>query len=798
MVFFRRILIFAPLLLLPLTSCVKPTLQDLSPDTPNGTLKAEPSTAGLTITLGGDSTHLYAVSLNAGIWRSNGANAQWQQLLNSPQRAYSLAVDPENPLHLVTGERQDDTIPPSSGTSGIWESFDAGDTWTYILNPLNLGCSGQAISSVVFDGRRNLFAGTTCGVARRLYKSTAFTIVAGQSTAISALVATPNRIWARNGLDILFGDSAGDNWQTVKIPAKYSQPDEKFTLGATDGFAYIDCCNVQPSVCGRENTLVIYNVSSNTWYLQPRLTNTSDPPATGCDGTGLGGSLFLRSFFTVPQNAGSLILFDSSAQEVYEATPGVSDGIALTWNRPLGAFCKHCTNQDAVHSDTWDFLYVPPAGNEWVSNDGGVYEHQPLPVQPWRMRNWGLHTHHVHTLTLLNGPSIAYPTSDNDAWFSSFITSPSSWHATDLGDVNWSDGDVANAQHALVARDSSCASLVSPITGASQDIAITYDAVLEGPEGFKIIQSLASENYAVNGAMDAVMLVRLPLHYHGGVCEAPAPDLTVSGELGSAAHNGELYLIRNPHFDSNPNINKSAGQGWSLEVAVPLGTTRFWVSGGHANPVYYAYTRQAGQGHLYRHGVGSQWQELNVQGKIADPTPYSDSQMVDSVFKGPVFVNPYNPAELYVLTATGVRVSEDSGTSFNPDTQLSQLITGNSTYRLLPGFAGDKAYNVRFTNRFNLNPMGALTSMAFRRDKPDTLVAASPYTGIFYKEGGGAWTDLNSFFPNPIAPISSVAIDSESIYFATEGRGIFRLIAYQNAGLYLWLQRDRNQRAAQR
>ena len=75
---------------------------------------------------------------------------------------------------------------------------------------------------------------------------------------------------------------------------------------------------------------------------------------------------------------------------------------------------------------------------------------------------------------------------------------------------------------------------------------------------------------------------------------------------------------------------------------------------------------------------------------------------------------------------------------------------------------------MRKTNRCNLNPMGALTSMAFRRDKPDIVVAASPYTGIFCKCGSTDRTRLNSFFPNLIAPISSVAGDADSIYFATE------------------------------
>jgi hypothetical protein len=790
---FRRQLLvpLVSMLLLPLGACVRPSLQDISPDLPAGTIKADPSPSGLTVSLAGNSKYLYAVSLNAGIWRRTSTNQQWQQLLNSPRRAYSIAVDPENPIHLVTGEREDSTLPASSATSGIWESFNAGDTWQYVLNPLSLGCPSQAISSVVFSSGRSLFAGTTCGVVRRVYKSTNFTLVAAQGTVASALAATPSRIWARNVNQLLFSNDAGNTWQTIAIPDAYIAQDQPYSLAASGNFAYTGCCAVKvpPSPCGSDNTIAVYNSITNTWALQPRINPANEPPAIGCSGTGLGGSLFLRGFLTVPADSRTLILFDSSAQEIYESTPSVVSGLPTKWTRSLGATCPECTNQNAVHSDLWDFLYEPPAGQEWVSNDGGVYQYEAQAIQPWRMINNGLHTHHIHTLTLMTGPSIAYPTSDNDAWFSSSVTSPSSWHTTNLGDVNWSAGDFANPQYALVALHYNCAALVSPATGSTQKaaLALTYDEIIDNPEDFKIIQSLPGDNYAANGALDAVMLVHLPLHFQGGTCGGSLnPTPTVPGDLGNASYNGQLYLIRNRRFDQNPDINQSKGQGWTIESAVPSGATRFWVAGGHVSPVYYVYAMQNGQGRLYRQPSNGQWQEVNVLGNISDPTPYPNSQMVDSVYKGPVFVNPYNSAEIYVLTATGTQYSEDSGSSFQQDTQLTQFLTAGSTYPLSPGFAGDVGTNVRMTNRFDRNPMGALADMAFRSDKPSVIVAASPYTGVFCKCGGG-WTDLNQFFDNPIAPISSVAVDSEDIYFATEGRGLFRIIGYQNAPFYSWL-----------
>src|SRR5206468_2186000 len=95
--------------LLSLFSCnKKPTLQDISPNLLNGTSRVSPSSAGLTVALAGGTSRLYAVSLNAGVWRSDGPEHPWVQLSQSPPRAYSITIDPTNAQHLAVGEREDD------------------------------------------------------------------------------------------------------------------------------------------------------------------------------------------------------------------------------------------------------------------------------------------------------------------------------------------------------------------------------------------------------------------------------------------------------------------------------------------------------------------------------------------------------------------------------------------------------------------------------------------------------------------------------------------------------------------
>src|SRR5690349_17486238 len=67
---------------------------DISPNQPNETLpkNADGSsgyTAGITIAFAGDEKALYAVSLDAGVWRSENGGP-WKQLENSPRYSYSI------------------------------------------------------------------------------------------------------------------------------------------------------------------------------------------------------------------------------------------------------------------------------------------------------------------------------------------------------------------------------------------------------------------------------------------------------------------------------------------------------------------------------------------------------------------------------------------------------------------------------------------------------------------------------------------------------------------------------------
>jgi hypothetical protein len=154
--------------------------------------------------------------------------------------------------------------------------------------------------------------------------------------------------------------------------------------------------------------------------------------------------------------------------------------------------------------------------------------------------------------------------------------------------------------------------------------------------------------------------------------------------------------------------------------------------------------------------------------------------MVDgSETYGPVFVNPYDPSQVYVLTETGVRFSDNGGLEFDPEPTLTNLISGNNKYPISSVCSGGNSDNVRVATR--AVALGALADMDFRRDDPRMAVAVSPFTGVFFKDKNGKWHDLTSFLPTPLSSVSSARISCDAIYVGTEGGGITRIANYENA-----------------
>src|SRR5262245_32442238 len=142
--------------------------EDIQPNRANGTVVPYgPETGGQPIALVGDSSRTYLVTFNAGVWRSI-RNGPWVQIPNSPPRAYSIAVDPNDSSHLAVGERDGDAVAINQNGSAGWESYDGGDNWTKVWDPLTSPfCSSQAIPAIAFSNTSTLIAAGPCGLTLR-------------------------------------------------------------------------------------------------------------------------------------------------------------------------------------------------------------------------------------------------------------------------------------------------------------------------------------------------------------------------------------------------------------------------------------------------------------------------------------------------------------------------------------------------------------------------------------------------------------------------------------------------------
>lgn len=221
--------------------CSHVLVYDIGPNTTDGTAASpNDATAGLTLRVDGSADWLYAVTLNAGVYRSVAKefNGAWVQLPNSPRRAYSLAVDALDVRHVLVGERDGDNGDPSTNHSGVWESLDGGNTWQNYFDPRSLqpSCDSQAVESVAISRTGTLVAATTCGVAI-CPKGGSWTYAQLPSGfpdgRVTAVAASASKVWARDAsYHLVVADSSAQVFTALPAPPPVQ-------AGATDDRSYV-------------------------------------------------------------------------------------------------------------------------------------------------------------------------------------------------------------------------------------------------------------------------------------------------------------------------------------------------------------------------------------------------------------------------------------------------------------------------------------------------------------------------------------------------------------------------------
>src|SRR5262249_19509170 len=142
------------------------TWVDAGPDEPMGTTNGNATAAGVIGALAGGEPRLYAVSKTSGVWISvNGG--QWMQSQGSPQYAHTIAIDRAYPQLIARGARAGDATDPHLDQCGLWESRNAGDSWTYTYDAYPDTRTQQIYDVAYALSSHTLFLATSIGIGRR-------------------------------------------------------------------------------------------------------------------------------------------------------------------------------------------------------------------------------------------------------------------------------------------------------------------------------------------------------------------------------------------------------------------------------------------------------------------------------------------------------------------------------------------------------------------------------------------------------------------------------------------------------
>jgi hypothetical protein len=301
-----------------------------------------------------------------------------------------------------------------------------------------------------------------------------------------------------------------------------------------------------------------------------------------------------------------------------------------------------------------------------------------------------------------------------------------------------------------------------------------------GPEGMVVVQT--EKGSIPIPLLDTVMLVDLPLQtlQEGKLIPVSGPLKNVSSTTKGPV------LIRTRAFASDPDANHSHFANWFLESnTVPWGTKRVWVSNGHFEPIYYIYRLDSsGNAAVYTQLTRSQaWNDLGPLLNSAQVVNVNDATF------GPAYVNPWDASHLFLLTQKGVQITTSGARGiFEIDPVLTALVTESGKYALSGSFAAQNDNGM--PNSIASSSMATLSSVGFNRENPHEVVVSSPFTGVFYaSDTKRLWRSLTPYLPHPVAPVSSVSIDKDTIYVSTEGRGVFRIALYNDIPLATYFVR---------
>jgi uncharacterized repeat protein (TIGR01451 family) len=694
-----------------ITQALAPSMvTDVNPDGLPGEPRFGGRSLGVTISPTNNQNAFVATELG-GIFQSTNGGGNWAHIDQIPLTiSRDVMYDPQDANIVIASGTFDGG---STNNGGIWRSTDGGANWAKPATS-NPGCNNQATTwgiSIPNDAAEhdNIFVATDCGLA--------------------------------------ISNDSGATWTHV-------DPCPAGTVGCTGNNRYYDVetrvvgGNIQVDICGDEGFFRSTN-GGNNWSApdpnSPSLTgmnpchiatapndpntvylaNWSGVNASGfCDsqllestGSGAAGTWVsmnvtaanCRDAWVVTSpafsgNANDFEVYFGSSQRVLHQTCD-----ATTTPRCTAGAASWPTADNGAHSDPSDIAFNPavPGCPQILSTDGGISTSGDCGAN-WVDGNRGL-----HALDLVGGLAGTVEAGHTDLYFG---TQDNGLYMSIDNAATWSRPKGADAYNVLADHNSPARVLYRICFGCSNGIADAHmanQAAFTDPPGTvpttARVTQFGPDSYAMitsNGATPALWTVYVT-----------TDEGTTWTQMGPATLPG------------NPGEIKSAGPA--------------------ATPTFYLRLNVGGNLRIYR-----------LSGALDNTATLVLANNGLSVPTGAWDVDPSDPTHLYVMDngTNQVMFSTNSGATWNPDPEISNLVTRGGAYPLVT------------------NALGAqVSAIAFDENSPRIMLGTRT-AGMFASvTDGEAWVNVPGAEMLPLARDFFFDESDDAIYAGTRGRGIWRI-----------------------
>ena len=716
----------------------------------------------------GDNQTFYAASEKGGLFKSTDGGNNWARLNNFlPTAAWDVEVDPSNTQIVYATSLYDGRV---TSQSGIEVSTNGGTTWTHPASanpPVAYNCpnafnqgpigftpsvSAERNSPSAFgiairpDATQNVFIGTNCGLAISNDSGATWRFVdPTPATAASVVYDVVAQAGGTNGIVDICGDDGhlrstdgGTTWtRSTGLPGGRcsiaTSPDESYVLfvAASDNNLYeSDNADTTAPTWTNLGTPDIQGPQGRTPFVETN--QRSDSGGNNVFDLWYGDVSLYRGSCTTPATpaSGGAARCPAGLNPVPNPAP----------SSPPAGWAGPFTRSVGGHDDLGDIVFDTQAANDacprLFSSDGGAHRNTDTGSDcqnpNWQRSNAGLHGLWVWSMS---GDDVSGVTNE-DLYFGN--QDDGFFGATDAGAASptW--------------KNFLCCDTFDILASNTWGVLVNDCCY---PSGVLNRINLGGSGYTSPAQINT---------YPGG----NVPGFTWSKRLGAFGSKGVVMLTSSGVFFTN-DITASPIVWSALGTGAPGGLCGVQVATSSGTPTFFVQTGQCD-------GTGGDQVWSHAGATTTGAWTRIDNNVVGSGF-GVFGVDPSNPNDMYasVQRLAGPRMyfSTDGGTTWNPDTELDTLMSGNGFYR----------------NTF-VYPQPTLVS--YDQENGNILVAGGYDSGVFVSYDGGAdWSPLtNNQAPTNAKPLlprpRTTYFDGEpagtvNIYLGTEGRGVWRIALQQ-------------------